>query len=423
MMGLLACLPLSAQPQGLEPRVEAGKNLSAPGALLARPAVDRYWQAVEPQATVHSRDLLLALPGVKAVVEPRAESVRLTLWGNLPEVSAFSGFESAVVLHDSRAFDLDFTLDRGRVVLTNAKARGPARVWVRLPGRAWQLTLAERGDEVALEVYGRWPRGVAFSKEARPGEGPTNVVNVEVLKGRVDLTTAGIAHSLTAPPGPAYFHWDSLAGADAGPQKLDKLPDWADPKAPRSTARLAAEQVAAAFLAGLKGRDPTTALLDLLGQADRETDKTKAALQREFAVLGLAALDELPRVAEALADKHAAVREAATVALRHWIGEAAGRDVALYHLLIDRLNYPEAQADTVLQLLHSPFQADQPEAFRTLLAYLRHDKLAVRSLALWHLRRLVPAGKSIAFDPAAPEAEREKGYAEWRKLIASGAKE
>ncbi len=422
-MGLLVSLSLSAQPPGPEPRVEAGKNLSAAGALFARPAADRYWQAVDPKATVHSRDLLLALPGIKASLEPRAESVHLTLWGNLPEISAFPGFESEVVLHDSRAFDLDFSLVRGRVVMTNTKARGPARVWVRLPGTAWQLTLPERGDEVALEVYGRWPRGVTFSKEPRLGEGPTRVANVEVLKGRVDLATAGIAHSLTAPPGPAYFHWDSVAGADIGPQKRDALPAWADAKAARTPERQTAEQVAAAFQTGLKGREPATALLELLGQADREADKTRARIQREFAILGLAALDDLPQVAEALADKNAAVRETATIALRHWIGESAGRDLALYQVLIERLNYPEAQAETVLQLLHSPFQADQPESLRTLLAYLRHEKLAVRSLALWHLRRQMPAGKDIPLDPAAPEAERDKGYSEWRKLIASGSTE
>jgi hypothetical protein len=423
VMGLwaLAAPPSrSAQPTGLEPRVEAGKNLSAAGALFAREGPDRYWHEVEPKATVHSRDLLLALPGVKAVVEPRAESASLTLLGNLPEVSAFPGFESAVVLHDSRAFDLDFTLVRGRVVVTNTKTKGPARVWVRLPGAAWQLTLAERGDEIALEIYGRWPRGVPFSKEFRPGDGPTSIVTAEVLKGRVDVATEGAEHSLRAPPGPAYFRWDSVAGADIGPQRRDTLPAWADPKAPRPAERQAAERVVAAFQAGLKGREPATVLTELLDGAGREADKAKAAVLRGFAILSLAALDELPRVAAALADNNAAVRETATLALRHWLGEAAGRDQAMYQLLIERLSYPEAQAETVMQLLHSPFQADQPGAFQTLMAYLRHDRLAVRSLALWHLRRLVPAGKDIKYDPAAPEAEREKGYAEWRKAIAGG---
>src|SRR5438552_8355513 len=55
VMGLLVPLSLAAQFQGLEPRVEAGKNLSAPGVLFTRPAADRYWQALEPQATIHSR--------------------------------------------------------------------------------------------------------------------------------------------------------------------------------------------------------------------------------------------------------------------------------------------------------------------------------------------------------------------------------
>src|SRR5262249_44345271 len=159
------------------------------------------------------------------------------------------------------------------------------------------------------------------------GKGPTTIATAQVLKGRVDLATAGIEHSLSAPPGPAYFYWDSVAGPDVGPQKRDTLPPWADPKAPRSPERQAAEQVAAAFQGGLKARDPATALLELRDGAGRETDKAKAARLREYAILGLAALDELPRVADALADKNASVRDAATVALRHWIGESAGRDL------------------------------------------------------------------------------------------------
>lgn len=416
---VVPALPAADTP-GPEPRVEAGKNQSAAGALLARATGGGTWHAVEPGAAVFSRDVLLALPGSRAVVEPRPDSVGLTLWGNLPQLSSFPGLESAVVLHDSRAYDLDFSLLRGRVVVSSAKAKGPARVWVRLPGTAWELTLAERGDAIALESYGRWPRGVPFTKEPRPGERPTTAVVATVLKGRVELATDDTRYTLTAPPGPASFRWDSVAGADAGPERRDQLPPWADLKAPRPPEAAAVEQVVGAFQAGLKGRAPGAALSELLDAADRETDKARAALVREFAILSLAAVDELPRVAQALADpKHASARDTATVALRHWIGESSGRDPVLYFVLTQQLNYSEANAETVLQLLHSPFRADEPDGLRALLAYLRHDRLAVRSLALWHLRRLVPAGKDIAFDPAAPEADREKGYAEWKKLIAS----
>jgi hypothetical protein len=44
----------------------------------------------------------------------------------------------------------------------------------------------------------------------------------------------------------------------------------------------------------------------------------------------------------------------------------------------------------------------------------------VRELAWWHLYRLAPAGRSIRYDPAGPDAERDKAQAEWKKLIPSG---
>src|SRR5262245_3560979 len=161
---LLFLATTRAQGQNLEPRVAVGKCLTPPGTLLAREAPGEAWTVVGADDSVHSRDLLLALPGVRAEVQPGAGDVRLTLWGNLPELSDFPALESAVVLHDSRAFDLDFTLDRGRVVLANRKKKGPATVWVRLPTTAWSLTLSEPGDEVALELVGRWERGVPFQR-------------------------------------------------------------------------------------------------------------------------------------------------------------------------------------------------------------------------------------------------------------------
>jgi hypothetical protein len=410
----------STRPFGFEPRVESGKNLSPADTLLGRESADGSWQKVGAKETIYTRDHLLALPGTKATVEPRPLSVNLTLWGNLPQLSSFPGLESEVVIHDSRAFDLDFSLVHGRVVVANKKPKGSAKVWVRLPQAAFQIVLAEPGDELALEIYGRWPRGVGFSKEPHPGEVPTTVLVGLVLKGQVEMSSGTQRHTLTAPPGPAYLHWDSVAGLDDGPQKRDKLPAWADPKTEPGPERKLAEQVVALLQTRLKDKSPEDALLDLLSAAGKESDKAKAVMMRQYAILGLAAMDELPRVAEALAEGNATVRETAIVALRHWIGETAHGDQTLYQLLRDRLGYPAAQSETIMQLLHSPFEADQPEAFTVLLAYLRHDKLSVRSLALWHLQRLAPAGKDIKYDPAASEAERDKGITEWKKLIASG---
>jgi hypothetical protein len=417
----LAALACAAEPvprpAGLEPRVPVGKCASADGTLLASSRPGQGYHAVPNGEPVYSRDLLLALPGMRAALT--AHGVRLDLWGNLPELSGSPALESAVLLHDSRAFDLDFTLARGRVVVTNRKEQGPARVWLRLPGEAWQLSLAEPGSAFALESFGRWPRGVPFSRERRPGEGPTEVVELTVLKGQVDLKTEDQQVSLSAPPGPAYYRWDSVAGAE-GPERRDRLPAWADPKDPSSEARAAVAELARAAAGRLKDRGADAVLRDLLAESARETGKGRAALLRSFAVFGLGAVDEVGRVAEALADPgHEGTRDTAVLALRHWIGVAPGRDQRLHQLLIERQGYRPGQADAVLHLLHSPFAPDLPETYETLIAYLQHGKLAVRELAWWHLTRLAGRG-DVRYDPAGPPEERARACAALKKLLADG---
>jgi hypothetical protein len=146
----------------------------------------------------------------------------------------------------------------------------------------------------------------------------------------------------------------------------------------------------------------------VLAGADKDGNKVRAAMTRRLAVYGLAAVDEVGRVASALADaKHADARRAAVEALRHWIGSAAGRDEVLYEVLVSELEYRPREAETVMQLLHSPFDPDQAETYETLIAYLGHRKQAVRELAHWHLVRLVAAGRDIPYDAAAPAAERQ----------------
>jgi hypothetical protein len=405
------------RPAGQEPRVAVGKSASPDGTLLASPRPGQGFHAVPNGEPVYSRDLLLALPGMRAALT--AHGVRLDLWGNLPELSGTPALESAVLLHDSRTFDLDFTLERGRVVVTNRKEQGPARVWVRLPGESWQLSLAEPGSSVALEAFGRWPRGVPFSRERRSGEAPTQVVGLTVLKGEVGLKLEDQQVGLSAPPGPAYYRWDSVAGAE-GPERRDRVPAWAAPAGEATPARAAVNELARAAAAKLKERGADVVLRDFLAESAREKDKDKAALLRSFAVFGLGAVDEVGRVAEALADPgHPGTRDTAVLALRHWIGVAPGRDQRLHQLLIQQQGYRPGQADAVLHLLHSPFAPELPETYETLIAYLQHGKLAVRELAWWHLTRLAGRG-DVRYDPAGPAEERTRACAALKKLLAEG---
>jgi hypothetical protein len=61
--------------------------------------------------------------------------------------------ESAVVLHKPPAgFDLDLTLERGRVYLSNRKKGGPARARVRFAEEVWDSTLRAPGAELSLDI-------------------------------------------------------------------------------------------------------------------------------------------------------------------------------------------------------------------------------------------------------------------------------
>jgi hypothetical protein len=418
-LGLLGPVPrLRAQPLPGEPRVLVGKTITAPGTLLTRQNEGQPWK---PAGEVYSRDHLLALGGLKAVIEPEPETVQLTLWGNLPAQSPYPILESSAILHDTKAYDLDLTLLGGRAVLTSTKKSAPAKVWLRMPGEGWEITLDGPGATVALEMYGRWQRGVPFTKDPLSPERPTSVLSFQVLKGQAELAFGGRHQRLTAPPGPAFVHWDSVGGADGGPQRREKLPAWANQAAPEPEDVKALADVTGRYLSLVKLRSPVDTLVSILQGADADKDTERAALTREFAVLGLAATGALSQLADVLAtSKDEDVRETVILALRHWIGSAPGRDLQLYSMLVNHSRYPERQAETVMQLLHSPFDPKDPATYQTLIDYLQHDKLAIRELARWHLHRLVPLGEKIGYDPFGTPEQRSKAAKEWKQLIPDG---
>jgi hypothetical protein len=404
-----------------ETRVAVARNLSPDATLLQRQAPDQPWQLPASGAELFSRDLLLALPGARADIESKNKAVHLALAGNLPQLSPIPVLESAVVLHDNAAVDLDFTLERGRVILTSAKDKEPAKVRVRFGGEGWDLTLAEKGDELAVERWGRWPRGVPFSEKPKPDEHPGANITLLVLKGTATIKAGPVQHTMHAPPGSALFQWDSEVGNDSGPKRIEKVPDWALPAAQQKPEAKATQEVLARLQKLLADKKPVEAALGELASSAGDADTLSAALTRSLAVSGLAALDDLPRLSEALAAaKQPQVRETAIEALRNWIGRGPGQDQLLYNFLIKQRQYSPRHAEIVLNLLHTPFDPRAPETYETLIAYLRHDKQPVRELAKWHLDRLAPAGRSIPFDAAAPAEEREKAYKEWKKLIPDG---
>lgn len=391
------------------PRRAVGRSFSPTGMMIRRESPEKAWSAVKLKEEVHTGDLLLALPF--AAIDLKSD-VRLSLIADMDGRTPFPAIESAVILHDNADVDLDFTLDRGRAAVANHKSTGAARVKVRLGDQAWTMTLHEPKTRVAIEIYGRWPRGVPFTQNPGPKDVPTLDAVVLVLSGQVGLKTGTDEFLMKAPPeGPAFLHWDSVTGADE-PGQLPKVPEWAhaDEGAPIQLKKKLAR--IDRFRRLVTEQSVEAAIDDALASDD--------PFRRRFGVYATGAVDDLKHLGDTIiVPKHADVWENGVLALRHWLGRCPGQDLKFYQHLVKERSYSPAHAEIVLQLCHSFGEQDlaRPTCYEMLIDYLRHDKTPIRVLSCWHLVRLVPGGRAIKYDPTGAVEDRERVYQEWKKLI------
>ena len=422
VIGLAAVAALASWPLSLAAADEpaAGKKpravarlVTEKGSLAARRSPDAPWQVVEQNQGVEAGDLLVG--GYGATLDSNNGSVRLVFMSDLEGRSPFPVRECAVRFRSNPEVDVDFALERGRVNLLTRKAQGPATARVHVRDESWDLTLSEPGASVALELYGRWPRGVGFTKKPGPKDVPTADMIILVLKGHMDLKHKNLQYAMAAPPGPSLIEWDSVNGQDATPHRLEKLPPWAEPGA-EDTELVKSKLAAARRLRQLLATKSVEAALEELVNSEDPDD-------RRLAVFAMGALDDLKGLGKALREaKHRDVWDNGVLALRHWTGRAPGQDQILYRRLIEVAQFSPVEAETVLQLLHSYGEDDlaRPETYETLIAYLNHKQLAVRGLAYWHLSRLVPAGKEFGYNPLDPPEKRAAAIEKWKKLIPGG---
>jgi hypothetical protein len=405
------CLAAAPPPVGSFPRQKAVVARAAllPGALLRRDG--DAWKPLLPQAEIYDGDLIVGFPA--GLINSKDRNVRLVLLSDLARISPYPVLESAVILHETD-LDLDFTLDRGRVDLANMRRTGESKVRIRFQKQVWELTLGEKA-RVAFELYGRWPAGTSFSKTPKPDESPTIDVVMLVKVGSVHLKADGKEYEMAAPPGAAYFHWDSVPPFDDTPQFLKSLPKWTEPI---SQLPNMADIVGLINTIRKRAQEKSSSLEDAI--SSMLTDDSPAT--RRIAVYGLGALDDLPQLIDTLStSKIPDVRDTCVIALRHWIGRGQGQDQKLYAALLKK-GFSESQATKFMQLLHSfgNQQKASPGTYETLIDLLQNENPAIRELASWHLTRLVPKGQDIKFDALATAEERQKGYEKWKELIPAG---
>ncbi len=399
-------------------RVEVGRYVYAddrPGVLLRATAGEKAaWQRLAPGSRVATAERLVSLPGYRGEVR-QDNRVHLQLWGNLPEFSPIPVVESVVTLHENPAFDLDFTLERGRAVLSNQKPEpeAEATIRVRFLDEIWDVTLVGPKSVVAVELVSAYDQGAPFSLKPG-GEKPAAQLALLVLDGQAGLKVRGRQYGgLRAP---TLFRWDSDQGAGAQPIPLPRSPDWWADRTPTATPFAKEMQTALGQLADRL--TPKVALEVAL----MELRRGASPAGRILALRCYAAVDNLNSLLDALSDEqHDDLRDFAIPVLRGWSGLRAEHDLRLYKLLVSK-DVSEPHAEIILQLLHgfAREQLDNPHTYETLIEYLRHGRLAVRELAFWHLRLLVPDWKKAGYHPAGTNEERERGYEQWKKLVPKG---
>jgi hypothetical protein len=392
--------------------------------VLRRQPDKGQWQNLTPeQSTVGGNDTLLALPGYRGEVR-FDNDVGLMLWGNMPYLIVYPLLESAVVLQPAKDAALEFTLDRGRVVLSNHKASGSVKVRVHFneekpkPAETWEVTLEDPGTEVALDLLGRYPRDVGFQIEKGPP--PRAELYLFVLSGNASVKADASTYQLhAAPGGPSLMSWNNYDEGVHPPGQINPrmLAIW--DKAVPSTQ---GAQDALQALTDLLKRSFENKPIELVVEESLQSDRP---MSRILAVYGLGALDATGKVLDALADedeRHGEMRDAAVLALRQWIGRRAENDHKLYETLQQEKHYTPQQAETVMQLLHDLTQEQLalPQTWEAIIGLLRADKPAIRTLAYWHLYRLVPQGQEPKYNPVGDSRQREVAYQAWKALIPDG---
>jgi hypothetical protein len=427
-------------------RREVARYHAVPSILVSRraDAPAESWQRLKDTARVSTQDLLVSLPGYKSDLRLDG-GVNLTLWGSTYEFMS-PYLESAVVLHvPAQGLDADITLDHGAVLLATPADKQTAQVRVRFQGEVWDVTFEEPETEVGVALLGRHilPYG--------SGEPPRADGFLMLRKGRASVRLSPWIEYHNLEPRkegrrsvPVVIFWDNVGKGAQRPVPY--------PSDPRYQAQLGVfddplrsdlveedvRQRVRETRAALDGMDRRLAagagkIEDMLVEMLRpeELSPTGGLLKGLLAVRALGALDAVKDLFNVLDDpeRPAALRVEVIPTLRHWIGRAAGNEDRLYDpkarsgVLTEGGKMTPSEAAIVVELLHTPGaeQLDSPAYWAYLIDNLRHERLAIRELAFFHLRRWVPQWEKVRYNPVSEPEARLAGFAQWKRLIPDGA--
>jgi hypothetical protein len=418
--------PAEPSPDRREVAIYQGPpKAGSPSVLVYRPRGEPIWKRLSPNTPVFTSDALVSLPGYASEVIT-GTGVRLDLWGTHPKFTPAGippndfFYESAVVLHANRNFDLELTLIRGRIFLSNAKDKGSARVRLRFQKEIWDITLTDPDSEVAVDYYTHYPLNIDWKRDE-----PRAVAALCVIKGHAGLRVEYEEFPSMEIPGPAFVFWDSYGKGLKPPQHLDR--PYAD-----FTKDIPASKDSNDLREALDAISKRMGEKKAVGIALKEIVEDGPVLQRLHCIECLGAIDAVPTLLDILDgkdDARARDRREVLFALHRWACRGLDFSKQLFDLsdrksgiLLDK-KYSPSEAEIVLTLLHDfdDVKKREPETFDTLADYLTNSRMAIRELGNWHLLLLSQGAKSIPeFNAAWDQDKRSRVADDWKAMIKAG---
>jgi hypothetical protein len=420
-------------------RVVAGRyNVSdnSPPSLLVQHREKDGWSRLKPNSTVLTGDQIMSLPGYASEVRLNC-GIYLLLRGHVREFTppdrearAMDHLqECAVVLHKPTDTDVDLTLLRGRLYLSNHKGDNTRGLTVRLrfENKVWDVTL-QQDAEVLVDLL--------KSRMAGTGQ-PLAFLKLFLLRGDASIALEGVRYSDLSQPGRSQFFWASLNPSSFERPQLSKQElDFANrvlfPKRPVADTPQAQEMERA--LKAIRDRmtvdkDPRTAL--------QETLTNTQYSEHQLALYCLAALDEVKDLLDILGKAdlpHGADRDTAIFALRRWLDHGPGQSEKLFDpktgkgMLRSDLGYTTEEAKQIVILLRDPTDEDifSTKFYSVLAEDLASDKVALAELAHWWLSRIallmfhLDLPNLRKFNAALPQDRRVEAKKEVDQAIRAG---
>ncbi|MFO0970479.1 MAG: hypothetical protein U0793_33455 [Gemmataceae bacterium] len=390
---------------------------------------------------VKTAQAILSMPGSWSTLYlPRG--LRLTLCGNMPEISPLPIFESKVTLHRHDKLDLDLTLQRGQFLITSLKDK-PMQIRVRFANpffpdkpEHYDVLLHSKGTEILFGLNSFLTEPFIADKDDRRRKGPVNIAVCVLLKGYANIRFGDVTYGVSPVN---QLIWSSIDGprppvpiTDAGfaaqeppfDEKLDAktkkvLVDYREAmkKARASLGHRVTGDVRVGLAEVLDSTEPKKRL-------DPKVDGLTKIMLARLTVRAMAALGDQQNISDLLElldpPMNDVVRPTARDALVSWVSAERDNDYVLYKLLDEK--YRTLQADKIMKLIHglSPKELSEPVTYEYLIDSLDdRSNPVIREFAAFRLYGAVPT--NIPYSAWDTSEERQRAVAAWRTLIPPGS--